>query len=75
MRGVRSGKPAIAQVTWDAGGSHFVLVEKFMAGAPKGLVICDPYYGLTAIDATGAATYTASGGATGKFNGWLVLTT
>lgn len=71
---VRSGSPAIAQVDWDhGGGSHFVLIEKYMAGAPKPLIVCDPYYGLVALDPTGAGTY-APDGASGRFNGWVLTT-
>ena len=74
LRGVRSGSPAIAQVDWSGGGSHFVLIEKYMAGAPKGLVVCDPFYGVTAVDASGAATYTTADGTVGRFNGWVITT-
>jgi hypothetical protein len=73
LRGVRSGSPAIAQVDWSGGGSHFVLVEKFLPG-PKGLIVCDPYYGVVALDANGGATYAPDASSSGRFNGWLVTT-
>lgn len=75
LRLVRQGSPAIAQVNWAGGnGSHFVMIEKYMADAPLGLIVCDPYYGVTAVSATGSASYRASDGTMGTFSGWLITT-
>ena len=71
IQAARSGSPVIAQVEWSGGGgSHFVLVEKFEPGAPKGLIICDPAYGLCA--QTLSTTYSPQDGVSGTFINWTV---
>ncbi|MGP8434299.1 hypothetical protein ACT2FY_36080 [Paraburkholderia fungorum] len=73
---VTTGKPAIAQVDWDGGaGSHFVLIEKYDQGAPKPLIVCDPFYGLVSQAESVAHTYEPVAGVSGVFNGWLLQTT
>ena len=50
----RPDKPAIAQVSWTGGGSHFIVVKEKIGG---NLVVLDPYFGLQEVPVANFPNY------------------
>ncbi|NOR69782.1 MAG: hypothetical protein GQ532_08850 [Methylomarinum sp.] len=66
------GQDVIALLNWDnGGGGHFVVVRKLSSNH---IIVLDPAYGVSgqALSNNYTPNNSRAGGATGKFNGWVV---
>ena len=75
----RPWQPIIARVAWSAGGGHAVLVDcaaRRTIGGETFICVCDPANGVRCVelpDSAGEITYSPTQGATGTFDGRIIV--